>query len=436
MGFKEAMPRRLIPLACVLFSAVLAAPVALAASAHTAHKAPKRHRAAHPAPRRARVSASACLPGNYSAPRDPANPLMVRDGGGANPLAGAPLFIDGPRHGTAAQAIVRLLGMNPTSFSDDTSWAQFDYRLHHGALAHRLATHPRLVRQVAMLSKIASQPEENRFSRYSAGGGPGKVLQQVRQFFCYNLKADPGSVPVLTTYFLYQAGYCETKSEILAHRATFQRQVREFAEGIGRHPAIVLMELDAIGSSSCMSRNGALPYWEQDISYEIGQVAALPHVAAYIEGGYADSSGPAYTARALNAVGVRRIQGFFTNDTHNDWTIKEIRWGERVSELTHGTHFIVGTATNGRGPLLNPHPATQGIEDLCNAPGRGIGPRPTTSTGFPRVDGFLWITEPGESAGKCHDNGPPSGTFWPARAVGMAARAQGKLGPGYARDPW
>ncbi len=431
MGFKQAMPRRLLLLIACLLAPVLAAPMALAAKSHKAHRRhPRRHhRAVH-------AASSACLPGNYSAPRDPANPLMLRTNPGADPLNGAPLFIDGPRHGTAAQAIVRLLGMNVKSFSDSTSWWQFDWMLHHGAIGRRLATHPRLARKVAMLSKIASQPEENRFSMYSAGGGPGKVLSQVRQFFCYNLKADPGSVPILTTYFLYQAGYCESAGEILAHRSTFERQVNEFAEGIGRHPAIVLMELDAIGSSSCMARTGALRYWEQDISYEIGKVAALPHVVAYIEGGYADSSGPAYTARALNAVGVHRIRGFFTNDTHNDWTIKEIRWGERVSQLTHGTHFIVGTATNGQGPLLNAHPARQGIEDLCNAPGRGIGPRPTADTGFPNVDAFLWITEPGESAGKCRDGGPPPGIFWPARAIAMASRAQGKLGPGYARDPW
>jgi len=202
---------------------------------------------------------------------------------------------------------------------------------------------------------------------------------------------------------------------------------------IGRRPAVVLMELDAIGSSHCMERMGSLRYWEGDISYEIGRVASLPHAVAYIEGGYADANRPGWTARQLRAVGIGRIRGFFTNDTHNDWTIKEIAWGNRIVRLLHGSHFIVNTASNGRGPLLNPDPVHQGIEDLCNPPGRGLGPRPTADTGFAHVDAFLWTGVPGNSTGSCR-GGPPSGTFWAARAIALAANAQGMLGPGFARD--
>ncbi|MGO9960487.1 MAG: glycoside hydrolase family 6 protein [Solirubrobacteraceae bacterium] len=95
--------------------------------------------------------------------------------------------------------------------------------------------------------------------------------------------------------------------------------------------------------------------------------------------------------------------------------------------------MVVNTATNGRGPLLTPEPVTEGIEDLCNAPGRGMGPPPTTDTGFRDVDAFLWTGVPGNSSGSC-GGGPPSGWFWPARALALAARAQGKLGPAYPAD--
>ena len=43
-------------------------------------------------------------------------------------------------------------------------------------------------------------------------------------------------------------------------------------------------------------------------------------------------------------------------------------------------------SANGNGPLLNPHPSKQGIENLCNPPGRALGPRPNTQTGAPSVD--------------------------------------------------
>ena len=91
---------------------------------------------------------------------------------------------------------------------------------------------------------------------------------------------------------------------------------------------------------------------------------------------------------------------------------------------------MINTATNGQGPLLNPDPAKQGVESLCNPPGRGLGPQETTYTTVARVDGFLWTGVPGNSSGPCN-GGPPPGLFWPARAVMLGDNAQGKLGPGF-----
>jgi endoglucanase len=129
------------------------------------------------------------------------------------------------------------------------------------------------------------------------------------------------------------------------------------------------------------------------------------------------------------------VRGFFTNDTHIDWTSKEIKYGQAISKLTGGAHFIVNTAQNGQGPKLNPHPKTQGIEDLCNPPGRGLGPKPTTSTGYADVDAFLWTHVPGNSSGTCN-GGPASGVFWPARAIQLAANANQRLGPGDPSRPY
>ncbi len=111
-----------------------------------------------------------------------------------------------------------------------------------------------------------------------------------------------------------------------------------------------------------------------------------------------------------------------------------MRWAEHISRLTGGAHFIVNTAQNGHGPKKNPHPATQGNEDLCNPPGRALGPRATTNTGFPHADAFLWTHVPGNSSG-C-GGGPPGGVFWPARAISLASRANAKLGPGYPSQPY
>ena len=300
-------------------------------------------------PRRRTRPPSTC-PDPYPAARDPANPLALPTPPGADPLNGAAFFVDGPRHGEAAAAIARMLGIDPTRYRDGLSWARFKARLAHGRLHRKLTRNRALARKVARLEMIADQPEAQRFSLYSEGGGPGAIFAQVQRIFCHNMTADPGTVPIITTLFLYQAGYCETSSEIAAHRPTFERQVDEMVAGIEHRPAVMLLELDAVGSSSCMARNGALAEWEADIRYEINRVSALPHTVVYIEGGYSDAARPAYTARVLRAVGVRNIRGFFTNDTHMNWTANEIRWGEKVSALTGGSHFIINTADNGRGP--------------------------------------------------------------------------------------
>jgi hypothetical protein len=338
-------------------------------------------------------------------------------------------------HGWAAGAIAQLLGADPASYPESYSWARFKYDLDHGAFHGRLVHNRRLANNVHLLEKIANQPQTFRFSEYMEGGGPGAIYDEVQKVLCGYMQADPGSIPVIETYFLYQAGYCESIGTILAHRPTFERQVSEMAEGIGRRPAVMLVELDAIGSSSCMARTGALRYWEGDIRYELDKLSALPHTVVYVEGGYSDANNPAYTARALNAVGIHRIRGFFTNDTHENWAINEIRWANKVARLVGGTHFIVNTADSGRGPKLNPDPVHQGIEDLCNPPNRGAGPRPTTDTGFPNVDAFLWVHVPGESSGHCN-GGTASGTFFLARTLVEARNANGRLGPHYRSKPY
>ena len=371
----------------------------------------------------------------YPATRDASNPLDLPTAPGADPLTGANFFVDGPRHGEAAGAIAKLLGLNPNRYPDSYSWARFEASLGRGKLHRKLARNKRLARKVALLSKLAAEPEGQRFSLYSAGGGPGAIFAQVQKIFCHNLTADPGSIPIITTYFLYQAGYCESSSEIIDHRPTFERQVNEMVQGIENRPAVMLLELDAIGSSSCMARSGALPEWEADMRYEINAAASLPHTVVYIEGGYSDGNSAAYTAKVLNAVGVSSIRGFYTNDTHLNWTIDEIKWGDKVSAMTGGSHFIINTADNGRGPKRNPHPVKQGNEDLCNPPGRGAGPPTTTQTGVPAVDAFMWTHVPGSSSGTCN-GGTPSGTFFLARALTESANANARLGPKYPSRPY
>ena len=222
-----------------------------------------------------------------------------------------------------------------------------------GSLHDKLANNPGLAHQVTELEKVADQPEVQRVSYYSWGGGPGAIFKQTQKLLCHNQTADPGSIMLLNTYFLHPAaGECPNASTLLAAGPNFRRQVGEFAAAIQRRPVVIMLETDSIGSTHCIRRVGSLPTWESFLRYEIKAFAALPHAVVYTEGGYEDSNTIGYTARVLNAIGVNRIRGFFTNDTHLNWTINEARWAT-VSRLTHGAHFIVNTAQNGNGPKLN-----------------------------------------------------------------------------------
>jgi endoglucanase len=375
-------------------------------------------------------------PAPLSGARDPSNPLGLPNPPGPNPLNGASFFVPGPAHGSAAGAIAQLLGVNPQSYPDSYSWAQFKRDLGVGRFHSELARNPGLAFKVQMLEKIAAQPEVQRFSAYSQGGSPAGIYNQAIKIFCHNVTADPDTIPIINTYFLHPAaGACPTPSRLRAAGGLFRARIDAVARATENRPAVFLLELDAIGSSGCIRKMGSLRIWEADLRYEVNKIASLPHTVVYLEAGYSDSNGPRYTARVLNASGVRKIRGFYTNDTHLNWTINEIRWGNKISRMTHGAHFIVNTAQNGNGPKRNPHPVTQGNEDLCNPPGRGLGPPPTTNTGFARVDAFLWTGAPGNSSGHCH-GGPSGGVFWPARAIDLATHANDRLGPNYPSRPY
>ena len=374
-------------------------------------------------------------PERFPAKRDPSNPLDLPTPPGADPLNGARFFVPGPARGAAAEAIAQLVGLNPKTMPLNEAWGQFQQQFSRRAIGAKLGANPGLAHQVAELAKIASQPQAQRISIYSEGGSPAGIFGQTQKIFCSNMQADPGSIPIFNTYFLHaELKGCPTPADVRRYTPTFHRQINAMAAAIDRRPAVLLLEVDGIGSSRCIQHHHALPEWEADLRYEMNKMQALPHTVVYVEAGYSDGNPVGYTAKILNAIGVRHIRGFFTNDTHENWTINEVRWATKISRRTHGAHFIVNTATNGRGPKVNRNRVKNGNEDLCNPPGRGLGPEDTTATGFRYADAFLWTHPPGNSSG-C-GGGPPGGVFWPARAVQLAQDANDQLGPGFPSRPY
>jgi hypothetical protein len=389
-------------------------------------------------------AAAVCATPDVTSPRDPANPLALPTPPPAgDPLSGAHFFVDGPLHGQAAGAIAQSMGLDPASFPDTYSWAMLQQA--HG---------PQFNANDRLLAKIAGQEETQNISLYAQGGGPGAIFAQTMKILCDNAAADPtpDTVPVFSTFFIYPHGqFCPTQSAIQGWQPTFNRDVNEMASAIGDKRAVIFEEIDSIGASSCLKPK-ALKEWVRALLDESARFSELPHAVVYEEAGYSDAQGPMWTAKRLWQAGVSQVEGFYTDDTHFAWDANEIKWAQRVSNdlfrMSHHTyraHFVVNTAQNGQGPALNPHPVQQGIENLCNPPGRGLGRMPTGDVNptfdghtFTDLDGFMWTGVPGRSHNGNCPGGPwkPAGVFDPRFALELAQNANQRLGPGYPSEPY
>ena len=322
------------------------------------------------------------LDNDPATPRDPENPLALAAApGAASPLVGATFFVD------------------PKS-----------------EVAHAARRYP-------ALKTISTQPGTARFGSFSFGhNGVPNIATAVSRYLTRASLEQPGTVPLIATYRVVH-GLCGHASDSRADVAGYKGFVDGFAKGVGSYRAVLFLEMDSIITMPCLSRHGKAVR-EQELQYAINTLTAnCPHLVIYLDAGAADALSARQAATYLRRSGVAKIQGFFLNATHFDWTSHEIRYGNRISRLTGGKRFVVNTGTDGRGPLRPPDIVHQGNEVLCNPPGRGLGPRPTADTGFRNVDMFAWTTNPGESGGPCRPGAPKTGVFWPAYALSLVRNA-------------
>jgi endoglucanase len=150
-------------------------------------------------------------------------------------------------------------------------------------------------------------------------------------------------------------------------------------------------------------------------------LAALPGTRVYLDAG--NSSWIADTSvlvAALRRAGVAHADGFALNVSNFHSTESNRAYGRRLSGALGGAHFVIDTSRNGNGPLRG----AGRRESWCNPPGRALGAPPTTRTGDPLVDAYLWVKRPGDSDGECR-GGPPAGQWWPEYALALARNARG-----------
>ena len=142
-------------------------------------------------------------------------------------------------------------------------------------------------------------------------------------------------MPLLATYRIVH-GLCGHASDSRADIASYKGFIDGFAQGIGSYRAVLFLEIDSIITMPCLSQHGQAVR-EQELQYAINTlIAHCPHLVIYLDAGAADALSPKQAAKYLRRSGVAKIQGFFLNATHFDWTSNEIQFGEKISRPNRG----------------------------------------------------------------------------------------------------
>lgn len=221
-----------------------------------------------------------------------------------------------------------------------------------------------------------------------------------------------GALPVLVAYNIPDRDCGGLSGGGGASADGYRTWITSFANAISGRKAAVVLEPDALSNMGCLSAE------RQETRLELIRyaVAALKGKGATV---YIDAGHPAWLsateiARRLKLADIQRADGFALNVSNFIATSINTSYGEQVSALVDGKHFVIDVSRNGLGATPD--------NQWCNPPGRALGTAPTGNTGHPLVDAYLWIKVPGESDGACN-GAPAAGKWWPEYALGLAQRA-------------
>jgi endoglucanase len=306
---------------------------------------------------------------------------------------------------------------------------------------------------------LASVPSASWFTK----GTPAEVQAAVKKLV--DAAAAKAAVPTLVAYNLPHRDCSQYSAGGATSKAEYQAWIDAVAAGIGDRKAVVILEPDGLGIIPFHTDLAGKEEWckppdadkataakerYEMLGYAVDKLRANPRSAVYLDGTHSAWLGVGDIAHRLVKAGVQRASGFFLNVSNyepndklldygtwisqciryassgsgddparfaacasqyypaspNDyatWSLSRKWYADNASKATGPlTHFVLDTSRNGRGAWA-PKPGTsyKDAQTWCNPPDRGLGVRPTTRTGNPLVDAYLWIKVPGESDGPC-----------------------------------
>ncbi len=221
-----------------------------------------------------------------------------------------------------------------------------------------------------------------------------------------------GQTPVLVAYNIPQRDCGGFSAGGSNNPDGYTAWINSLAAGIGSAPAYIILEPDALAQISCLSaKDQQTRLWL--ISNAVSTLKNNPNAKVYIDAAHSNWIDPTTMANYLRGANIARADGFALNVSNFMATSNETTYGSQISSQVSGKHFVIDTSRNGNG-------SNNG--EWCNPSGRAIGTKPTTQTGNPLIDAFLWVKVPGESDGSCN-GGPSAGTWWPSYALSLVQNA-------------
>ncbi|WP_221348086.1 glycoside hydrolase family 6 protein [Streptomyces beigongshangae] len=262
-----------------------------------------------------------------------------------------------------------------------------------------------------LLRRIADRPA----ALWPAGDDPGPAIGQATR-----AAAREGRTAVFVAYDIPHRDCGQHSAGGARDAQSYRDWIERFARALGDSDALVVLEPDAVAHVV----DGCTPaeyHAERELllSEAIVRLKRQPRTRVYLDAGNpAWIREPHKLVEPLGRAGIANADGFALNVSNfqTDGTTKE--YGRRLSAALGGKHFVVDTSRNGNGPL-----GGDPSEAWCNPPGRALGAAPTTRTGDPLVDAYLWIKRPGESDGECR-GGPAAGQWWADYALGLARNSR------------
>src|ERR1700744_4572447 len=228
--------------------------------------------------------------------------------------------------------------------------------------------------------------------------------------------AAAGAIPVLTLYGIPHRDCGSFAAGGLATADAYRAWIDGIASQVGASRAAIIVEPDALAMADCLSADQRQERYDL-IRYAVDTLTKDPNAAVYIDAGHLRWHSADDMAARLDKADVARARGFSLNIANFFTTEDEIGYGEAISGLTNGSHYVIDTSRNGAGP------APDSDLSWCNPSGRALGTPPTAATGGAHTDAYLWIQSAGESDGTCGKGDPPAGTFVSQYAIDLSRKA-------------